>query len=1165
MTKTVVSVLIFIILISSESLSFDKKIWDNWYFGRRAGITFNTPDRIPVPINDSQINTLEGCASISDTTGKLLFYTNGVSVYNRNGDTMPNGMELKGHFSSTQSALIVKKPKSGSLYYIFTADKGPYEGDSHHDLCFSVVDMSLDSGKGDVTIKNMILHNPVIEKLTAVQHANGEDFWILSRGMNDNRFIIVLLTSGGIKSINTFEIGHIYYPYPASPEFSLGQLKSNPKGDMLATVVYGGNNVELYKFDNQNGLVTEYLGIPVDEEVTALYGAEFSSNNKFLYVNNLFGRIYQYDVSKFDSTSIFRSMKLVYDSLDFNYQQFGQFQLAPNGKIYMGLSYDTVLAAIHKPNVPSPFCRFEKKSLGLNGNLSLFGLPNNVTTGNYSSFDIYGRSICLGFGDSLELFSIAYPEDDKYIYDWTGPDGFRSSEANPKILKPGEKASGLYVCRVSLAGKYFGADSAIINVYDIPIAEITGPPTICPPEIIKLSSKYKSPEYIYKWSTGSNQSEIIINSPGKYHLVVTNPAGCKDSAAFEIKSDDDLSIVFKETGPICSGTPLKISLDTDIYRPRSDYKFLWSTGDSTISTIVTKEGYYSVTVVRSGGCSGTDSVYVNSIQPPDVQLNALDSLILCKGKSVILEPVTINKDWQYNWSDGFIGLKREVAETGTYILIVSNQGSCHDSAAVYIEFIDNPEFRILYDNSLELCFGDSVVLKSSIASADFDYIWSDGSKNSQITVRESGTYVLTATNSTGCKFTDEVTVFVAPLIELEINADKSYLCYGDSVTLVSNSRYASYIWSTGDTNDFIRVHESGIYKLIVRNQYGCADTSEIEIKEINFDASFSKNEFRIDSICSGESITDFLEIIYKSEDSVEIADLEYRGDNFVFDLNQNIISGNPGTYKHNIELTAGINRPGIYKGEIIVTVEKPCYHQIILPVYVKVYSGFEMSAPEIFAEAGDEICIKVTIISNCENNKSFLFSPTFSIDILSQYFYPDSVWGGKLIENITKGSNRILTIKMDEQNFPKGMEKYVKICGKVLLGQQESSPIKLSDADWDSDYLYTNFKNGSLHIEGCSQDLRTIKMFKPITMTISPNPISEIGNIIINSQEVGRHFVDIYSVDGRIVKTYELTNFEKENMQIITIDAVNFEQGLYQVILRSPWNLLKGKIMIIKN
>lgn len=1166
MLRFLISLNIVFVFLSLESFSYNNKIWDNWYFGRRAGLTFDTPDKNPKALNNGELNTLEGCASISDTNGVLQFYTNGVFVYNKNHEIMQNGVNLKGHNSSTQSALIIKRPGPGKIYYIFTVDKGPYEGESAHEHCFSIVDMDQNNGLGTVISKNILLHSPVIEKLTAVQHKNGEDFWILARGMNNNLFIVSLLTRDGIVNTKTFEIGPTYFPFPASPEFSLGQLKANPKGDMLATVVYGANNVELYRFDNQQGIITEYLGIPVEEEVTALYGLEFSQNNKFLYVNNLFGRVYQYDVSKFDSLNVYNSMKLVYDSLNYNYQEFGQMQLAPNGKIYLALSYDTSLTVIDKPNVPSPYCDFNMKAQKLNGRLSLFGLPNNVITGTYYSVDIYGRDICIGSGDSLELFSVVYPEDPRYVYEWKGPNGFTSSLANPKILNAGLNSSGKYICNVSLDGEFFRSDSTVVNVFEYPKSEILGFPTICPPEVVKLSSKFKSDEYIYQWSTGSTDSEILINSPGLYHLIITNPAGCTaDTAFLNVESADNLSVIFSDARTICVGEELVLSLQTDVYTPSRDYKFKWSTGDTTASIVVSKSGYYSVTVTRNGGCSGTDSVYIHEVEKPTLSLNYEQNIQICSGDFLILEPKDINTNWQYFWADGFDSLSREITQSGNYKLYVENQGNCRDSVEIYIEVNEKPKAEISYNNSLILCYGDSVTLVSSVVNDDYKYQWSDGSIAAQTTVSKSGIYKLIITNDAGCVDSSEVEVFIAPELNVVINASKLYLCLNDSLTLESNDRYSSYKWSTGDTNDFVRIYTPGIYKLTVSNQYGCTDSAEVEVIQISITAELSKSSLTIDSICAGDVAIDELEIIYTSNQAIQFGDYEFIGDSFNFDLEQSIDNVSDGVYVHNVRFISGNNKPGQYSGELIVTIEQPCYNQFSIPVIYNVYSEFEFTAPEIIIQAGNEICIKIDVSSICPNPSDHIYSPEFEIQMVPEHFHPKTVTGGSLIENIYTENLRSIKVKMNEQTFPKSVVRSLEICGTALVGKELASPIEIKNINWGNNYIFNKTKDGSLYIEGCVQDIRGLRLFKPISITVSPNPSSDFAEIIINSQEVGKHFVDIYSTDGKVLNNFELNNFDLNNMQSIKLNTNQFTQGIYQIVVRSPWNILTERLLIIKD
>ena len=105
----------FIILIPNLLFS-QPGVNSNWYFGNYAGITFNSGS--PVALTNGALITTEGVATISDNSGNLLFYTDGVTVYNRNHVTMTNGTGLFGDASSTQSAIIVQKPGFNNIYYL---------------------------------------------------------------------------------------------------------------------------------------------------------------------------------------------------------------------------------------------------------------------------------------------------------------------------------------------------------------------------------------------------------------------------------------------------------------------------------------------------------------------------------------------------------------------------------------------------------------------------------------------------------------------------------------------------------------------------------------------------------------------------------------------------------------------------------------------------------------------------------------------------------------------------------------------------------------------------------------------------------------------------------------------------------------------------------------
>ena len=141
-----------VLLLGVVATTYSQGEANNWYFGQRAGITFNTTP--PTALTDGMLDTLEGCTTISDATGNLLFYTDGSNIYTRNHTIMQNGTGLKGDFSSTTSALIVPQPNTPGIYIIFTVDEphhfnadddsGTIYGDGINDrFMYSVVEMNL--------------------------------------------------------------------------------------------------------------------------------------------------------------------------------------------------------------------------------------------------------------------------------------------------------------------------------------------------------------------------------------------------------------------------------------------------------------------------------------------------------------------------------------------------------------------------------------------------------------------------------------------------------------------------------------------------------------------------------------------------------------------------------------------------------------------------------------------------------------------------------------------------------------------------------------------------------------------------------------------------------------------------------------------------------------
>lgn len=359
-----------------------------WCFGSKAGLNFNT---IPPTAIESSIFTFEGCATISDPGGQLLFYSDGRKVWDRKNIVMPNGTGLMGGYSSTQSALIVPLPNSFSKYYIFTTQEYSTDGG----LSYSVVDMNLNGGFGDIIIdtKNTLVINQTSEKVTSVLHSNGIDVWIITHTLNSNEFLAYLLTSSGLSATPVISIIGAVYP---SDGFQ-GPIKPSHNGQKIAASCTNTVIGELFDFNSSTGVISNSINLnDFFNEDHHVYGIEFSPNDSLLYISTgdtAINNIFQIDFIS-GQVIILNSSLLV----------FGALQKGPDQKIYLSRSGNS-LDVIHKPDQIGLECNFEESGIGLKINTSAFyGLPAYNVYSFFTPFsEILGSDTALCVGSTIDL------------------------------------------------------------------------------------------------------------------------------------------------------------------------------------------------------------------------------------------------------------------------------------------------------------------------------------------------------------------------------------------------------------------------------------------------------------------------------------------------------------------------------------------------------------------------------------------------------------------------------------------------------------------------------------------------------------------------------------------------------------------------------------------
>ena len=354
----------------------------NWYFGRGAGLKFNNDGSV-TPLTDGKISTEEGCASISDRSGNLLFYTDGITVYNKNHEVMLNGTGLYGDPSSTQSAIIVPAPGDPNIFYIFTVDTSIREGDPDNGLAYSIVDISQNEGNGQVMQRNINLLRSCSEKIAAVvKDCVDKSIWVITLSTEDG-------TPGLSDTFHAFEVNEQGVSQSSirstfDDEFGdqRGYLKLSSDGKKMASA-NEFDGLFLYDFDAETGVVSNPEKIIIGAPNKNPYSVEFSPSNQFLYVHTHSdapaietghsSNLLQYDLT---NPLISKSEVILDHSGDYR----GSLQLGANGRIYRTITETYLkgtqyLGVIKNPDKKGKAANYVHKAIFLDGGIAMQGLP----------------------------------------------------------------------------------------------------------------------------------------------------------------------------------------------------------------------------------------------------------------------------------------------------------------------------------------------------------------------------------------------------------------------------------------------------------------------------------------------------------------------------------------------------------------------------------------------------------------------------------------------------------------------------------------------------------------------------------------------------------------------------------------------------------------------
>jgi len=589
-----------------------------WYFGDSAGMDFNFDP--PQALTNGVMVTGEGSSSVCDENGKLLFYTNGGNknggdksqgnkgdsiggVWNSNHELMPNGLLLDtaGSWSSYQGVIICPKPKDKDKYYIFTID-GAEECSFVNDCDFykyhrySIVDMSLDNGLGDVTVKGVPLPfnifvdnsgNKRNEAISIIPHKNGIDYWGIVHSAWDSVGIF-LIDETGIQFSN-------YYKIESIPD---KQFVVSPKNDVVAFTR------SISKFNNETGVLTHWFKYPQSMDYVAI-----SSNGKVLYIERS-KDIFQYDLSLNDSASVVDS------KITITTQTIKAMRLAPDGKIYVFPTNSEDLHVINCPNTIGLGCDFVVDAFNLNGKSTRSGGPNFIQSLFYKPDLPFnpiltigpGASICAGDTVSLSVSA------DSLAYIWSpGASLSNSFSTNPLAFPDSTTQYRVDISAIDGCDVYDTSLFVTVTVNEPELTIVQNDTNLCSSIPFQIEAQSNG---TITWSNGASGNTINITPISDTTLVATATlAPCMTTDSIKITlTTTTIQITQYDSDP-CLG-------DNIVIIATGNGTKVWDngfSGDTLESTALITKTYTVTTNINN--CTASDSILIQLCNEEVVELS----------------------------------------------------------------------------------------------------------------------------------------------------------------------------------------------------------------------------------------------------------------------------------------------------------------------------------------------------------------------------------------------------------------------------------------------------------------------------------------------------------------------------------------------------------------
>lgn len=457
-------------------------------------------------------------------------------------------------------------------------------------------------------------------------------------------------------------------------------------------------------------------------------------------------------------------------------------------------------------------------------NVSFFAKPQ-LELGD-DIFTCPGEIITLDGGDPSNQFT------------WRQDGGLLPESSN--ILQVQE--SGDYSVEVRNVADCVSRDTVRIVFTELPELSLGQDRNQCEGDIITLNAN--SEGFAVMWYVDGELNlevsgeQFEVTQSGQYVARVDAGADCSISDTINIEFLPYPVVELGNDITACPGETILLEVADN------NYNFIWfesgnTTGDISNSIEVNASGSYSVEVSNAANCITRDTVDIEYIDLPVLNLGI--DLEACEGESLLLGDVSngFTVEWYQdnNLINGESDETLEVNSSGSYTMRVVANDNCSVSDTVDVQFFSNPNVELGEDRSA--CPGDLIELDAGLDGEN--YVWIASSQgalaedSNLLRVDQTDTYKVTVTNEANCTTVDSVTISFVELPEIDLGSDVNDACEGDDFVLLVDAAGFMVEWQfegetiPGETDEMLGIAESGTYSVIVSAGDDCSVSDDIDI------------------------------------------------------------------------------------------------------------------------------------------------------------------------------------------------------------------------------------------------------------------------------------------------------------------------------------------------